>query len=271
MAITSRDQLIAALPTARRVIIDKASIANAVAGRFYSLWRATGQPAQAAIPTTQAVCNSALLGALPLVNGAGAVRNHIGLVDIATANATSAIEFHDRLCHQGGLSGTVTTAQTTNLPLTLVGVSQERIGAVDYSDVSWWLEWYTDTGATGVNATVAVTYDDDTTGNIVVALSATSRASGLYQIGPLAAGKKGIKAVTSVTLSATTGTAGAFGVTASRYLTGLMTAVSYKTEICDWANLGLPLVANDACLMLTMLCVTTTTGIVKAVATLPQG
>jgi hypothetical protein len=35
MAITSRDQLIAALTLSRNALIDKASLTNAVAGRFY--------------------------------------------------------------------------------------------------------------------------------------------------------------------------------------------------------------------------------------------
>lgn len=47
MTITTRDQLIDALGNnSSRFIIDKASIANAVAGGYFSLWRANGQPGQ---------------------------------------------------------------------------------------------------------------------------------------------------------------------------------------------------------------------------------
>lgn len=272
MTITSRDQLIEALANSRHALFDKASIANGVAGRFYSLWRATGQPGAGAVPTTQAACNSALLGALPLFNETLPVVNHLAWVDVATGNATTSLEIHDRLCHQGGLSGTVAspTVQTTNLPLTLAGVSAERIGLVDHSQLQWWLEWYTDTGASGVNATVAVTYSDNSTGNVVVALAATSRASGMYQILP-AAGKSGIKSVDSVTLSVTTGTAGNFGVTCSRYRAGFFTVLANKAEMYDWASLGLPQIANDACLFLVQLCFTTTTGICKGVVRFAAG
>jgi len=273
MAITSRDQLIAALANSRHALFDKASVANAVAGRFYSLWRATGQPGQGAIPAMQAVCNKDLLGALPLVNQTPPATNYLAWVDVATGNATSTLEIHDRLCHQGGLSGTIAspTAQTTNLPLTLAGVPTERIGAEDHSQLQWWLEWYADTGSTAVSATVNVTYSDDSSSNVVVPLAATSRASGLYQILPYAAGKSGIKAVNSVTLSATTGTAGNFGVTCTRYRAGLFTVVANKAEVFDWAALALPEIANDSCLALLQLCTTTTTGISKGVVRFAAG
>ena len=53
--ITGRDQLIDALANnSSRIVIDKASIANAAVGQYHSLWRATGQPGQGAIPTAAA-------------------------------------------------------------------------------------------------------------------------------------------------------------------------------------------------------------------------
>ena len=271
MAITSRDQLIAALANSRHALFDKASISNAVAGRFYSLWRANGQPGQGAIPAAAALCNKDLLGALPLVNQTAPMSNYLAWVDVASSLATSTLEIHDRLCHQAGLVGNVATLQTTNLPLTLADVSQERIGLADHSQLQWWLEWYADTGSTGVTATVAVTYDDDMSGNVAVPLAATSRASGLYQILPFAAGKTGIKAVNSVTLSATTGTAGNFGVTCTRYRAGLFTVVANKAEVFDWAALALPEIANDSCLALLQLCTTTTTGTSKGVVRFAAG
>ena len=47
MTIDTRDKLIDALGNnSSRFVIDKASLSNAVAGAYYSLWRATGQPGQ---------------------------------------------------------------------------------------------------------------------------------------------------------------------------------------------------------------------------------
>jgi hypothetical protein len=62
MAITSRDQLIKALGNnSSRFILDKANIVSQTAGTYVSLWRATGQPGQGAIPAATAVCNNTTL------------------------------------------------------------------------------------------------------------------------------------------------------------------------------------------------------------------
>ena len=218
MALSSTDavseiaQALAIPAKHSKFILDKASIGNAVAGQVFSLWRATGVPGQGAIPTTAAVCTSALTGAIPFTNQTAPIEIYHAYQVIAAGNTAAGLEFHDRLAHMGGLSGTVTTAQGA---LTLAGVSADRIGPTNYSAVSWWLEWYTDTGATNVNATVNVTYDDDSTGNLaVIALGVTARAGRMFPLIPLTAGRN-IKAVNSVTLSATTGAAGNFGITAT--------------------------------------------------------
>jgi hypothetical protein len=117
--------------------------------------------------------------------------------------------------------------------------------------------------------TVNVTYNDDTTANVVLNAAATSRASGMYPIVSGVAGKF-IKAINSVT-HATTGTAGNYGITATRPRTGVSTAIANKIESYDWAQLGLPEIPNDACLMMIMLCSTTTTGIVRGQGKIAHG
>jgi hypothetical protein len=81
MAITTRDQLIAALATnSSRIVLDKASMASQVAGRMCSMWRSTGLPAQGAIPAAAAICDNTLLA----------------------SNSAMSWEIHDRLAHRGG-------------------------------------------------------------------------------------------------------------------------------------------------------------------------
>lgn len=269
MTISTRDQLIDALGNnSSRLVLDKASIANAVAGAVFSLWRATGTPAQGAIPTTAAICTKALTGAFGFQNQTAPATSYIGYFWLATGNATTNLEIHDRLAHMGGLSGIVTTAQGA---LTLAGLSADRLGDTNYSDVQWWLEWYADTGATASNATVNVTYDDDSTGNLAaIAVGGTVRASRMLPLVSAVAGKF-IKAVNSVTLSASTGTAGNFGITATRPRTAMSTAVANKIETFDWAQLGLPEAANDACLQGVMLCSTTSTGTLRGGGKIAHG
>ena len=224
MAITSRDQLIKALGNnSSRFILDKANIAPQAAGTYVSLWRATGQPGQGAIPAATAVCNNTTLGSMGFTQQTSPATSYGSYMEVATSNSAMTVEIHDRLAHMGGLNGTLTTAQTVSLDLSTLGATNnisKRIGDTNYSDVQWWLEWYTATGATAVTVTVNVTYDDGTTGALAAAsLAATRPASFMLSLNaliPAASSVKYIRAVNNVTLSATTGTAGSFGVTATR-------------------------------------------------------
>lgn len=279
MTITTRDQLINALGNnSDRFILDKASLSNAVAGAFYSLWRATGQPGQGAIPGAAAVCDNTLTGAMGFAQQTAPATSYGGWANAACSNSAVTIEIHDRLMQMGGLSGTVATAQTVNLDLAANLASSNlaaRIGDANYSDVQWWLEWYTDTGSTAVTATVAVTYNDGTSGNLTGAALAATRRAGLMiplnSLVPAAQAGKFIRDVDTVTLSATTGTAGSFGVTATRPRLTMPLPLANKAEIFDWAQLGFPEIYNASCLFPLELCSTTTTGTVRGGGKIAHG
>lgn len=273
MTISTRDQLLDALGNnSSRIVIDKASLANAAAGQFFSLWTATGVPGAGATPSAAAVCTSALTGALGFANQTLPVTSYLAWLALQFGSSASNLEVHDRLAHMGGLSGTVTTGQGA-LSLVTSAPSAARLGDANYSDVQWWLDVYTALGATGVNATVNVTYNDNTTGNLAaIALGTTPRQGRRYPLVSAVAGKF-IKAVNTngVTLSATTGTAGNFGITASRPRTSISAPLLNKTETFDWAQLGLPNIPNDSCLDLSMLCGTTSTGTVRGGGKIAHG
>lgn len=280
MTITNRDQLISALGNnSSRFVIDKASVANAVAGAYYSLWRATGQPGQGAIPTSTAVCDNALTGAIGFTQQVAPATSYGGWANAVCSNSAVTIEIHDRIAQMGGLVGNVTTAQTvTGFDLsTLLATSNldTRKGDANYSDVQWWLEWYTDTGATASNATIAATFNDGTSANLtVVAVGGTLRASRLLPLnGLIAAAQAGkyIRGITSVTLSASTGTAGNFGVTATRPRMTLPLPLANKAEVYEWAQLGFPEIFNSSCLFPVELCSTTTTGTVRGGGKIAHG
>ena len=277
MTITTRDQLIDALGNnSSRLVIDKASISNAAAGQFHSLWRATGQPGQAAIPAAAAVCNNALTGALNFAQQTSPATTYGTWANAMCSNNATTLEIHDRLMHMGGLNGTLTTAQTANVDVHANIASNNldaRIGSSDYGDITWWLEWFTDTGSTAVTATVNVTYNDATDGNLTaVSLAATRRASLMIPLnGLIPAAGKYIRDVNTVTLSATTGTAGSFGVTATRYRAALYKPVANARFTADWAGLGLPEIPNTSCLMLVQLAGTTSTGTVRATGKIVHG
>ena len=271
MTITSRDQLIDAMGnSSSRFILDKASIAAQAAGSYVSMWRATGQPGQGAVPTTAAVCTTALTGAMGFAQQTAPATSYGAYMEVVTSNSAMTVEIHDRIAHMGGLNGTLTTAQTVGIDLsTLLSTSNVgvRIGDANYSDVQWWLEWYTATGATAATATVAVTYDDGTSGNLTaISLAATRPASFMVSLNaliPAASSGKYIRAVNTVTLSATTGTAGNFGVTATRIRMASMCPVANLKTISNWADLGFPEIGNSACLFPVVLTSTTLSGTLR--------
>src|SRR5688572_13651634 len=124
-------------------------MANQVAGRHFSTWRATGQPAQPAIPgTTGAAVNSSTAGGVALGTLSGSNVWYMAGSEVSGTSA-SAMRWCDRLVHNGGLNGTLTTAQTVG------GTIPARAGNGD--SVQIWLECYTDLGATP-SATVTCSY-----------------------------------------------------------------------------------------------------------------
>ena len=276
--ITNRDQLIDALANnSSRVVIDKASIANAAVGQYHSLWRATGQPGPGAIPTAAANCNQSTTGGTKFSQQTAPAKSYLAYLEATSSVSASTMEVHDRLLHMGGLNGTLTTAQTAGLDFNGVTADNmaERIGDADYSDIQWWLEWYTDTGATVTTATVAVTYNDGTTGNLTgVSLAATRRASFMQPLNgliPAASGGKFIRAVNTVTLSASTGTVGNFGVTATRLRGTLFMPIANAKYGADWASLPISTIQNSACPFIAMLASTSSTGLLRGGGKIAHG
>ena len=271
MAITTRDQLLAALANnSSRIVIDKASIASQTAGTQVSLWRATGMPGQGVVPAAAAKCDQSLVGAMTFTPQVDPVKSYIAQLWSVNTSSAMTLEIRDRLAHMGGLSGTVTTAQTANVDLSTLGVEADRIGDPNCSDVQWFLEWYTATGATAVTATVGVTYNDASTGTATVALAATRPASVMLPIVSGVAGKY-IEGITTVTLSATTGTAGSFGVTATRLRCAQPQAMANLSSSSDWAGLGLPSLHANSCLMLNVITSTTTSGAIRGGGKIAHG
>ena len=277
--IENIDNLVKALGNnSSRIVLDKASIASQTANSFCSLWRATGQPGQGAIPTVVATCNNTTVGTIGFNQQTSPITSYGAYLEIATGNAAMTMELHDRLANMGGLNGTLTTAQSVNLDLsTLLSTNNINVrkGDDNYSDVQWWLEWYTATGATAVTATIAVTYNDGTTGNLSALSLASSRpASHMIPINsliPSAQSGKFIRGIVSVTLSATSGTAGNFGVTATRLRMTLSAPIANHKFIADWAQLGLPEIYNSSAIFPIVLTSTTSTGTVRGGGKIAHG
>lgn len=157
----------------------------------------------------------------------------------------------DMLNISGGLSGTVTTPQTTNLPTATLTrfTSGEGVmaGLCIFSNI----------GGTATTVTVSYTNQAGTPGRIstatVIGLTNGSNSAGRILPIPLAAGDTGVRSVESVTLAGTTGTAGNFGVCLFKPLAMLAMNDFQGAHVFDAVSTGgfvgaLEEVHPDACL-----------------------
>lgn len=211
-------------------------------GQYVSLWTAIGSPGAGAAQGTAAgaVPTSATAGAISFTNPASG-NSYIAKAYVASS-ITGTLILYDRLAHGSALSGTVTTAQTIASP------ALTRPSATG-SATEMFIEWYTATGVTATTATVSYTNQSATSGQTSGAATVPSNApAGLMSPIPFAAGDTGCNAIASLTLAASTGTAGNFGYTILRRLAMIPCALANVAQIFDVFMLGMPQVYNSACI-----------------------
>lgn len=212
MALADFDAYVTAKSSALKPVISLGSLtATANFHRSYHL----ASPFAGATPSTATACSDTTAGHKlnnPQILTFSGVTKYISGALVSgqyVASSNSGIMIIDRLSHQGGLSGTVTTAQTTNLPTAALTRYTSGVG------VFIALEIFSQVGTTATTVTVSYTNQASTAGRTTkaVVFGATSnREAGAFIILPLQDGDTGVVSVESVTVLATTGTAGNFGV-----------------------------------------------------------
>ena len=269
MAIDTLDKLVAGLSSSQTLMIYKNSISTQLVGGFTSLWRATGNPGQGAIPGAAATCTKSLTGSWNFTNPSSGNSYLAGLNIVGAASHNLII--YDRLAHMGGLNGTTTTAQTVNL-----SIPENRNATFSDPDLQWFCEIYTDIGATGVTATVAYVDEADQAGTFTFTLGGASPANQDSRLFPLNSATtnlgatKKIKSITSIT-HVTTGTAGSYGFTVAKRLASVNMGLINLGSTYDFAGLKFPKVPNDACIWFAILASNATTGVITGDLTMVQG
>lgn len=261
MAITTEAGLIAARAGAKYTPFVKATLANAVAGQKFSLYRAAGSyPAQPVIPTTSVNCNAATAGAI--ANPLTMLGGNTLYIDAYGFQSTIAgqHEVVDRVNHSGGLNGTLTTAQAVNTPVLPADVNASKC--------RWYLEWYADTGATASNATVSYTRVDASTGTSVIAVGGTVRAGRKLEF--VSSTASPIASVQQVQLSASTATVGSFGVVCETQ-TGVKAGILAANNTIEYESLMRSTGRESPCLAVNVYCTTTSTGAIDGGLMLMQG
>jgi len=231
--------------------------ASPVAGRLTSLWQYNGARGQGSVASASGENPvNTTNGSLKQVDPAGG--KQLWLVGVAAAcNAVGTLFLFDRLAAESGNSGTVTTAQT------LTGCSVNRYTGAESVGNQIFIEITTAVGATGTTVTASYTNQDGTAGRTTTATSfgatGLNEAQRLIML-PLQAGDTGVRSVESVTVLATTGTAGDFTVLILRPLPVLPLPVIGQGAVRDSIS-GLPgliEIKTDACLQWAWLANTTT-------------
>jgi hypothetical protein len=234
---------------------------NGTTNRFSSGWiYSTLVTTQGVAPTTAAIPTDATTGAMgPLPVPTTGKTLHVGAVHCGfTSNDVGSVAMHDRLGHMGGLNGTTVGDQTVNLDISVATSNlANRRGASDYSDVQWWVEMYTNgVGATPQVLTVTYTSGAGTPGQTTtVTIGGTGFRTQSRMIQIIPANGDTISIVEKVALAGSTGTAGNFGITATRficYLTQQQSAIGnylFTRTMMHWSSTGLERIHDSACLM----------------------
>lgn len=235
-----------------------------MAGRTYDAWVAQAIPGVA--PTTAVAPTRTTTGAVGQENSTTGTLGLIG----ARFNAMNPGVYVvcDRLSHQGGLSGTVTTAQTTNLPTAALTRYTGGVG------VMMGLSIYTQIGSTATTVAASYTNQAGTAGRtapLTVFGGSGFREAGRLCLLPLQSGDTGVRAVASVTVTATTGIAGAFGVTLFKPLAAVICDEQHGVSVAGLINGrmsgGLPEIVDDACLFILAVSQSTNSSGVGAILT----
>lgn len=217
----------------------------AVAGRFNDMWAVASLVGTA--PTTAAVPTNATAGSMLQQNGGTEQLLALGGTLGMTSGGTAIL--CDRLSHQGGLSGTVTGAVTTNLAT--AALTRYTTGAGVHLGISI----YGQVGTT--NTTITCTYTNQAgTGSRVSPLRSFGgtafREAGRFLPIPLQNGDTGVRSVENSTMTASTTTAGAFGYTLYKPLMAFTvdrpSSVVAFNLVDGGMSGGFPEIVDNACL-----------------------
>ena len=220
-----------------------------VAGRGCSLWEYDGMPAKGAVPTSGAIPDRTTQGAIPFTAAGGGRDKH--LIGASITPVTAGVYLlYDRLFHEGGLSAISTAAQTIQGSPASPALTRNTGGAGNIA----FYEIYTIIGTTGTTLTMTYTNQAGTgsrTSTINIGATGFREVTRMQRI-PLATGDSGIQSIQEIQLSATTGTAGNFGITIAQPLAWIPVGAAGTMGWRDYTTglPGIPVIHPDACLSL---------------------
>jgi len=233
--------------------IGGAAAPAAISGRMMSLWQYDGYPSAGSAPTTLVYPDNTTTGGLLQSNPSVLGDTKFLIQAWATCVTPGTLILYDRLAHIGSLSGTDVNDQNVNAIPTRY---TDGIGNIAFIEIY---------STIGVNTTtVLMNYrdqdDNDADGPLATIGNTAYREQGRVILLPVNGGDKGIKRVNNIDLTATTGTAGNFGVVMAHPLAYIPIGATGAPGWRDYNSglPGIPEIKEDACLALLFLPYTTT-------------
>lgn len=220
-----------------------------IAGRGCTLWQYDGMPAGGAVPTSAAIPDRTTTGAIPFTAPGGSRDKHLIGASI-TPLVAGVFLLYDRLFHIGGLNATLTTAQTIQGSPASPALTRNTAGAGNMA----FYESYTIIGTTGTTLTMTYTNQGGTgsrTSTINIGGTGFREVTRMQRI-PLAAGDFGIQSIQQIQLTASTGTAGNFGIVIAQPLAWIPVGAGGTMGWRDYTTglPGIPVIDPNACLSL---------------------
>lgn len=270
MAITTQDGLVSALGGAQRLIQVKANV-TAVSGRMCALWSGAGQPGVGSTTLGQAAA-----GVVPVDSDTGFqtfTNPGSGSSYLAGVSGISAVSgmlvIWDNVWRWGsggsGWNVTTTTAQNTSSPAALTRPDSTGTGTE-----AWFLVLAT-LGAGAATPVLSYTDAGGTAGRTTGTLgyNAASIIGSMYQFPLAAPGDSGVRSVQSLTLSVSM-TSGTAAICIMRRIASIpvVANVGFKYDAFD---LGMPVISNDAALMVGSQAASTSSGPIQLEMILAQG
>lgn len=258
MTITTMDGIVNGLNTAKQAFTFSPSATN-VAGGWVNLQRA-GVTSFGQMATPAAASSGGTLHVQTDIGfynmGAPAGTRYLAKAEM-TATQSGVIHIYDRVWSCSGFNGTLTTAQAVTGFPSLTRPDSNGTG------LAVWVECYTAIGATASNITVQYTNQAGTSGRNTVstAMITSMPANRMFPV-PLQSGDTGVRSIQSITLSASTGTAGNFGVTLMKRIASIPVTLANVSNVQDFASLGLPSILDNTAINLIHQGTATSSGII---------
>lgn len=219
--------------------------ATGIPGMATSLWEYQGTPQSHGVaPTTWANPTRATTGGLLQANATGGRSKYLWNA-IAASQVGGYLTLYDRLAHGGGYSGTSITTQNVN-----GGADGGTTRYTNGVGNQIWIEISSAVGATGRSLNVNYKNGAGTSQTSpAITLGGTDFAEAQRMLPvSLAAGDNTVSSVSSLILSASTGTAGSFNVVIAHPLCTIPLCTLDSAFFSNFLNGPMPQILTDACL-----------------------